>query len=296
MATLLNPMQDFGLANVLQIGSPGGVLVYVDSAAHGGDDANDGLAPGRPKLTIEDALTICNDDDRLVDTIVLQGRPGETTFPIVLDVGGVNIIASPGAGYWPRVWLTSTGGNDMFDMQANYNNIVGVGMRAAAGQAGVAFHTGGVYRCGIFRCTLETGAYGILDDVGLAANHEFSHNFFVSALTVNGILLAGDSGFPRIVGNIFDQIPGYAILSTGGGHAGQVIDNIFGMPDDTDTVDGRAISLTGLERRWIISGNRANFDDTTMTQNPYRDVSASGTPNHWMDNMQGITLVDPATA
>ena len=48
----------FGSAHYVTNNMPGAIF-YVDNAGNGGDDANDGLSPNTPFLTITYALTQC---------------------------------------------------------------------------------------------------------------------------------------------------------------------------------------------------------------------------------------------
>ena len=45
--------------------------------------------------------------------------------------------------------------------------------------------------------------------------------------------------------------------------------------------------------RCLCARNYANFGDTDMAANPFEDGAGAGV-NHWMGNMKGITLIQPA--
>lgn len=286
MTTLINPFQDFGLAGVLQPGANLGKIVYVNL---GGSDANDGLGPSRPKLTIAGALDVCTND--AMDTIVvLDYWQNDSTYPISVDVSRVRIIGSPSGSYrnWPCI--TPTGNTAAMDIAANDVFVQNLYFEGGDDHGCIEFTTAGKCRIGIFDCWFASAKYGIWatgtskPSFGL----EVGRCFFCQNIVTNGILYDSNGPFAKFHHNIFEEIAGIGFYTQNAAAACMLLDNTFSLPSNTQ---GKAITLEGSTDRWIIAGNRANFGATTMGTNPYVDTSSGA--NHWMQNWKGTTETDP---
>ena len=297
--TLINPYQDFGLAGVLTASAPLGALVYVNSAANDGDDANDGLAPGRPKLTIAGAagaLSLCTDDADILDTIVVQGIPAET-YPITIDRARVSVIGAQAPGFYPRLRLDARGDTeDVFVFESDYAFVKGFELRAGVGCAGIVI-ADVVHRCAATEIYFGFGTYGVhITGTPAGGGHQISHSYFQGSLTTAGVHNAGNSYHLKINNNVFKanhSTPAIGVHIEGAPGDGQILDNTFACGQD---VVGLAITMAaGSSTYWIIAGNRANFGVDTMTANPYRDLVGAGATSHnWMQNYWGDTLTDPS--
>lgn len=297
--TAINPYKDFGLANVLVPGSNKGKIVYVDTAANGALDANNGLRVGEAKLTIHGALAICT--DYMWDTIIVLNytSSSEIAWPIAVDVDGVRIIAAPGGGDVPRYTggavIDSVGDTACIHMDANHIRIEGFDFRAGTSHAGIEFDVSGKSRHGIYRCTFTSGLHGVwctttgCPSVGLC----IKDCFFIGALTSDGILYNADGPFARFEDNVFDAIGGIAIHISAAAAAGRILRNIIGLAADS-AAKGIVISDTSTPR-WLIADNQANFGASDMVNNPYLDQSIHF-DNHWMRNYAGSAVIMPATA
>jgi len=273
-----------------------GVTIFVNSAANGGDDGNPGTDPLAPKLTIggsSGAVSLCTDSDDVVDNIIVGGLPADT-FPITIDAARTNVIGYPAPGFYSRIRLDARSAvEDVFVAASNWVLIQGFETRAGAGKAGIQVSTTNVHRCCFRNNYFGFGAYGVLLDGTAGGGHQVVDNYFQGALTDGGIYSV--AGYQlRYELNVFGKMTPRCIYVMGTAGDGMILDNTFALA--ADAADGLAITMgASNNQNWIIAGNRANYGPSTMTQNPYRDVSL-GTGNHWMQNWKGTTETDPAVA
>lgn len=291
--TVLNPYMDIGLSNTLVPGSNMGLIIYVDGA--GGSNSNNGLTPDEPLLTLTAALALCTNDRN--DTIVVLDyyQPTGETWPVDFNKSKVRCVGSPSASFAKWAVVDADGDTACFSVSASDVLLQHFRFLAGGSHGGVEF-SGGVARCGVYDCEfLNPSGYGILmnaGDVGFGV--EIARCVFWNVAT-NSILINGDDGaWMMFRDNIFTPVAGGGIcfLANGGSGSSMVLDNVFAVDSN---VAGRAISLTGTEHAWILDGNRANFGETEMGTNPFRDVSGS-TVNHWINNIWGVTPSMPVTA
>lgn len=294
MSTLINPMRDYGLASVFGVGAPTGALIYVNGAGAGGSDDNDGLAPGRPKLTITNALTLCTDDGDVADTIVCLGSPGDAVFPIEVNKAGTSIIGAPSFSYYPRVAVDArTAVEDVFDIQKSYVSLRNLTFYAGAAKDCVSITAATVFRVSVIGCNFFWGAKGFYMLGTNGDGHYIARNWFCRELTSYGIHLHSTHPFVRIENNVFDEVQDIACYLQGAVVGTQVIDNIFNVPSNTA---GLAITIAiGSSQGNMICGNRANYGPTTMSSSPFRDLSG-GLINNWMANVVGDAYAQPAVA
>ena len=276
-----------GLSNYLIAGSGLGNVFYVDGIA--GNDANSGLSPEHPKLTLAAALTLCVNDHN--DTImVLDYYNMEGGAAVTINKSKVTIIGAEG-GCKDRSWtcLNATADTACLVVAANDVRIHQLYFDAGASHGGIEF-SGGVCRVGIYGCWFGTGAYGIYDATGgVAFSLEVANCFFCQSLTGHSLYINDDPAFFFLHDNYFDQAQGDCINVIQGG-GGRICDNTMACGADAQ---GRGITLGASVTRCLCARNVANFGDTDMAANPYEDGAAAGV-NHWMANYKGITLIQPA--
>ena len=281
-----------GLANALVPGAnDAGLIVYVNMAGGGGDNANSGLDPSVPKLTLEGALAICT-NDALDTIIVLDYYDQDTTWPISVNKSRVRIIGSPSAqNFYQWCVVQPTGDFAAFNIVAGHVHISGFQIHAGATSGGIEFDgAGGAQGIGIRHCLFASGAYGVWGEAASepGAGLVVEDCMFIQALTANGILMGSNGPFYRFERNIFDQIAGIAISVTGAPSAGLIKDNVMSLPSNTQ---GKGITVSSGTRN-IIQGNHANYGTTEMVANPYED--SSGGTNHWLENWKVTAPVAPA--
>lgn len=276
-----------GLAMLQIPGAALGATLYVDGCA--GSDSNNGFSPQAPLLTIAAALALCTNDHN--DTIVvLDYYDLESDLAITINKSKVTLIGSPG-GCKDRSWtcLHATADTACFIIAANDVRIHNFVFEAGATHGGVEF-SGGKCRLGVFDCWFASGAYGIYDATGgVAFSLEVANCFFCQSLTGHSLYINDDPAFFYLHDNHFDQAQGDAINVVQGG-GGRIIGNVIACGADAQ---GRGISLGASVTRCLVANNYANFGDTDMAANPFEDGAGAGV-NHWMGNMKGITLIQPA--
>lgn len=114
-------------------------------------------------------------------------------------------------------------------------------------------------------------------------------------LTRDGVRLDANAtrcmiGVPGLPFNYFHHLPGIAInIATGATQPG-IFGNRIAIPANTA---GAGITLNAAVLDAWVMDNVANFGDTDMGNNPFTDGAAGGA-NDWANNMQGITLAQPA--
>jgi hypothetical protein len=276
-----------GLSNYLIAGAGLGNTYYVDGCA--GSDTNSGLVPEQPLETIAAALALCTNDHN--DTIVvLDYYNMESDLAVTVNKSKVTIVGSEG-GCKDRSWtcLHATADTACLIIAANDVRVHQLYFDAGATHGGIEF-SGGVCRVGIYDCWFGTGAYGVYDATGTVAfSLEVANCFFCQALTGHSIYVNDDPAFIYLHHNMFDQSQGDAInVVQGGGN--RICDNTIACGADAQ---GRGITLGASVTRCLCARNYANFGDTDMATNPFEDGAAAGV-NHWMGNMKGITLIQPA--
>lgn len=278
-----------GLDAVLQPGANRGKVYYVNGTAWGnGSDANTGLRPDVPFMTLTKALSMCTNEQN--DTIVVLDfwQPTGETWPIAINKDMVTIVATPGGSrMMPWACVSPTGDTAAFSITATGVTIRNFYLMAGASHAGIEL-VGGPQRVGIYECFFASGTYGIAAAIHAAGmGLEVAGCDFASALTAGGISLVNPP-WGRIHNNVFHGVTGVAISLAAAGSMEILNNTIFCNAD----VQGRGIILGGGSG-CIIDGNHANFGDTAMAANPYLDSSVAGS-NHWLLNYQAITAVLPA--
>ena len=275
-----------GLGNFMIPGAGLGNVFYNDGV--NGLNANDGLTPQTPKLTLTASLAQCTND--MNDTILVLDywQPAGETWPVSINKSKVNIIAVPSGSFSPWAVVDSAGDFACFSIAADDVIIRGFSFHAGATHGGIEF-AGAKARMGIYDCYFATGALGIWSEAGgIEQGLEVGNCFFQQSLTAQGIYINDDPAFIKLHDCVFDRVQGVAIEVVQGG-APQILNNVIALPSNTA---GMAITLGATVYRAIVNGNSANYGDTDMGNIPYTDGAGAGA-NSWLLNYQGTTAVQP---
>jgi len=297
-----------GLAGVMGPGA--GNVFYVNGGSDGPVvDTNDGLTPATPKQLLQSGIDLCTDGNN--DTVVVLNYGGNAraveTFPVTADkylmhIVGVGTLAQK----WPVVSVSDPGAANTAnpgllvtaDRVEIANLIFGGGTTAGAIHVGAGDGTWGTF---IHDCMFgvgddnAVGQDGIRIIAGAAPYLTVVGCRFGAQLTRDGIrfdanatrCMIGISGQPS---NLFHGIAGIAINLTGAVTEPGIFANRIAVPANTA---GAAITLNAAVLDAWVFDNVANFGDTDMGNNPFADGAAAGA-NNWGNNMQGITLAQPA--
>ena len=266
-----------------------------------GDNANDGLTPDTPFLTLTYALAQCVSAARDYIVVLDYWQPTGETWPISVNKDNVHLIGGDGGGTQMPI-ITPTGDTAGLSIAADRVTIArlclngGVSHGAVENDPGAPTARWGTLIEDCWFAVLGAAQDGIKnvaagDNVYLTVKR----CRFGFAITRDGIRVEHNAtrcqiGTPWGDGNLFDRVQGIAVNIVGNAADIGIYENTIAIPANTA---GAAITLSAGTAGSIIRGNRANFGDTDMGNNPYLDSAGAGS-NHWMDNYQGITLTQPA--
>ena len=281
--------------------APGAGSVFYCYGVDGGigDNANDGLTPETPVLTLTYAISLCTADADDYIIVLNHWQPTGEAWPIVADVGKLHIIGADGAGTKYPI-IAPTGDTAAIQVAADRVEL-----------ARLAFHGGATHGCvesdaagsnwgtKIRDCWFSvTGAsqdgyrnVATCDDVYLS----ITRCRFGFAITRDGVRIEHNATRSSIgsawgPGNLFDRVQGVAVNAVGNTSEVGVYNNLFAIPANTA---GAAVTLSAGSANALVMGNTANFGDTDMGNNPYLDSAGAGAST-WANNYQGITLTQPA--
>jgi len=281
------PVAGFGAGN----------FYYVDG--YNGSDFNSGYTPDNAFLTITKAISMCvafNHDYVIVLRYPSAGATGETR-PINLNVETMHFIGCNANGASPLAWIAPAVDTAGIVISANAVEVAGFDVRGGATHGCIecaATTAGYVWRAHIHHC--EFGWVGAGQDGIRAvlttdcAHWLIEHNRFGKNVTRDGIRIEHNMTRGVIRNNVFRRVPGIGINVANNMDAGAIHDNKFFLPSNTA---GKAITLSAAATEVNVDGNRANFGDTGMANNPYTDGAGAGV-NDWGLNYQAITAVMPA--
>jgi hypothetical protein len=297
-----------GLGSTLEPGA--GLVVYVNGGSDGPTDNNyDGLRPDTPKQTITAALALCtsnNNDYVVVLNYGANGRAAET-WPIDVNKTLVHIIGVGTAGQkWPVVRVNAPAGADIaspaFSVTADRVEIANLEIGGGDSAGGIhPTDAGGVWGLTVHDCFFgvtgdSTGQDGIRVPAASAAPYLTVYGCrFGHYITRDGVRFDANAtrcmiGIPGEKANYFHNIPGVCINLTVGVTEPGIFNNWMCLAANTA---GGAITLAAAAVDAWVMGNVANFGDTDMGNNPFLDSAGAGA-NTWANNMQGITLAQPA--
>jgi len=297
-----------GMAAVMGPGA--GNAYYVNGGSDGPVvDTGSGLTPDDPKQLIQSAIDLCTNNNNDYVIILNYGANGRAveTWPVVVDKTLVHIIGVGTVGQkWPVVRPNDPAGADTaspaFSVTADRVEIAGLEIGGGDTAGGIhPVDAGGVWGLEVHDCFFgvtgdSAGQDGIRVPAASAAPYLTVYaNRFGHYLTRDGVRFDANAtrcmiGVPGQPSNYFHHIPGIAINVVAGVTEPGIHNNVIAVPANTA---GGAITLgAGVVDGWIF-GNVANFGDTDMGNNPFADGAAGGA-NDWGNNLQGITLVQPA--
>jgi hypothetical protein len=297
-----------GLFGVLAPGA--GNVFYVNGGSDGPtDDLFDGLRPETPKQTIQAAIDLCtanNNDYVIILNYGGNGRAAET-WPVVVDNDLMHIIGVGTVGQkWPVVRPNAPAAGDLnspaFSVTADRVEIAG--LEIGGGDAAGGIHpvdAGGVWGLTIHDCFFgvtgdSAGQDGIRVPAGSAAPYLTVYGCrFGTFITRDGVRFDANAtrcmiGVPGMPYNYFHEPPGIAINVAAAVTSPGIHGNRIALAADTA---GDAITLAATVTAAWVMDNVANFGDTDMVNNPYLDGAGAGA-NTWANNMQGISLTQPA--
>jgi len=271
---------------------PGANLVYyVDTAANGALDANDGLTPATAFLTIDYAIGQCTGTNH--DYIFVLGHDnGTETWPIVMDMDLVHLIGTPGVGR-PVAGIRCPDDVDAVDVTADRCEIAGFYIETNSNA-----HTNRLIDCSgggnwfhhNYLAWVWWGYDGIyFDGAGCSNNlvennyfgaHGFGHWHIVMTPVTNRIVVRD---------NVFilnGYQTGNRCIEMDSNNRSVVKDNVFMVPD---LAAGEAIySETNTN---FVTGNQVASGTIAMAFNPFRDLGA----NNWGLNYASGAPVLPVT-
>jgi len=265
-----------------------------------GDDANDGLTPTAPFLTLTEALSHCVAGQNDCIVVLDYWQPTGETWPISVDVNTVHILGALGQGTQMPI-ITPTGDTAGLSIAADRVEIARLCINGGATHGCIENDvTGATARWGLRVRDCWFAVLGSAQDgiKNLAASDNVYLNVqrcrFGFAITRDGIRIEHNAtraqiGDPWGAGNVFDRVQGIGVNCVGNVADVGIFNNTFIIPANTA---GGAVTLSAGSGGCAIFGNVANFGDTTMGNNPFADGAGAGA-NHWGNNMQGITLAMP---
>lgn len=295
-----------GLAAALPVGV--GNIFYVNGGSDGPVvDTNDGLTPATPKQLLQSGIDLCTSGNNDVVIVLNYGGNARAieTWPVEVDVDMVHIIgvANP-SQKWPVVSVLAPAAGDTANpaLLVTGARVEIAGLELGGGDTAGCVHSGsigGVWATWVHDCFFGITGDGVGQD-GVRVPATFDAPYltvtdcqFGPFLTRDGIRTDANAtrscfGLPGH-GNIFKVLPGIAINLAAAVTSPTVIDNVIFVAANTA---GGAITLAATVSGAYIDGNRANFGDTAMGNNPYADGAAGGA-NHWILNYQAATAVLP---
>jgi hypothetical protein len=277
-------------------------IVYVYGIDGGiGDNANSGETPEDPVLTLTYALSLLTGG--INEYIIVQDywQPTGEVWPISVDKALCHIIGASGQGTQFPI-ITPTGDTAGLSIAADRVEIANLCVNGGATHGCIENDPGApTARWGTLIRDCWLAVLGSAQD-GIR-NVAASDNVYLTvkrcrfgfAITRDGIRIEHNAtrcmiGTPWGDGNMFDRVQGIGVNVVGNASEVGIYNNLFVIPANTA---GAAITLSAGTANAAIFGNRANFGDTDMGNNPFTDGAGAGS-NHWGDNYQGITLTQPA--
>jgi len=267
----------------------------------GGLDTNNGIDPGTPFLTIEHALSQC-EDARNDYIFVLDYWQNDTTYPIVVNKSFVHIIGLDFGNGGPQ-WASPVGDFAFFTIGAKgYFEIAGFNFGGGATHGCIegdpalapAEGRGIIHHCRFGWDQAAQDGIRVLGTKDLCIM-DIHDNLFGGLLTQDGIRLDGTSTRSLFHHNIFRDIPGIGIhCQMAGSDIGAIQWNYFKTPKGGAV--GAAITMLLNVGNALITDNRATEDAENPGNSPYKDFSTGAvgtTLNAWAANYSGNVLVYP---
>lgn len=272
---------------------PGAAAIYyVNSAANGAADANDGLTPQLAFLTIDHAIAQCTGATHCY-IFVIEHDDATETYPIEMDVNMVHLIGIQSAAR-PLPRLRAQADLDVIDLTADYCEIAGLAIDngadaytntlidLTAGAAGNHIHHNWL--------SWFFWGYNLISLATNSDNNLIEHNMCGAHGWANiGIQVDGSSGRCIIRDNVFilnGYDTGVRCIQNNSANSTIIQNNDFMVPD---SAAGEAITCNAGTVRTLIVGNTCSNGTVAMAFNPYRDLGAG----HWGLNHAGLTPTYP---
>lgn len=280
----------YGAHHAAILGEVVGSIFYVHGST--GSNANDGLTPLTPFLTITHAVDQCTAwaDDYIFVLNYPEMADGEV-WPIAMDVDKVHLIGTTKQASPSPVIRNNAGVS--IAITAHNIEIAGFGFGAPNGSDACISINGDLWQIHIHHNDFGFTTFGGLDAILVSGAYQtvncwFHHNRFGSGST-DGIHGIAQQGRMMISDNLFRNTSGIGINLAGGGYDCIVLDNRFNV---ADSANGEAITMgvTGSQNSFF-DGNRAMQGTAAMATNPFRDLGS----NHWGLNYAGTAPTYPAT-
>lgn len=263
-----------------------------------GSDSYDGKNPDYPLKTIAAALDKCR--SQRDDSIYVYASPGDTTFPIDIDVEGVHLYGFP-YGFHDSCNINPTADTAGFLVTASKVTIDGFYVGGGDTHGCIEWDNEAKWLLRITNCNF--GCFrGTSPVAPLYGFHTLDSQdcpylviadcYFGYAITSDGINIGnatrGFLGLPGH-GNVFTLTQGgKGINVTGGGAVlSGIYDNKFSLHANTQ---GLAITLAGGNADCFIDGNSASYGYATQSAIPYQH----GDGGNWGHNFHQEHIVLPA--
>ena len=289
---------------------PGAGNVYWVNGGSDGPvvDTNDGLTALTPKRLLQSGIDLCvsgNNDYVIVLNYGGNARAVEA-WPVEVDVDQCHIIGVGTIGQkWPVVSVLAPAAGDTANpaLLVSGQRVEIANLELGGGDTAgcVSCDGAGTWGLEIHDCFFGVTGDGVgQDGIRIIAANPAPYltlwgNRFGLHLTRDGVRFDANAtrcmiGVPGQPANYFHHLPGIAINLASAVTQPGIHGNRIAIPANTA---GAGITLAaGVLDGWIMD-NVANFGDTDMGNNPFTDGAAGGA-NDWANNMQGITLTQPA--
>jgi len=290
----------FGGAHYLKHPSANAVY-YVQDAARGGDDANNGISPDTPVLTITQALVLAAAlpaaIQRQVYIFVARTTVGSETWPITISQAYLHLIGTPDQAS-PTPAIRPDAGHHGLVLGAGGIEVTGFLFQGLAGENDACIYSAAAQQWmnhihhNFF--AWDSVAYDCIRLDNQQQQISIHHNYFgAHGFTNYAIEASTPAGRTLIENNVFlvkgreeNGLGGIIMHPVSGG--GVIRNNVFSVPDTANT--GMAINLTGGQDQ-LVTGNyaMAGVDQMVAGAEPYRDLGAS----HWGLNYWSILPLMP---
>lgn len=276
-----------------------GRVFYVDNGLTGYSDNHEGTDPDFPLETLQAGIDKCTDNQG--DYVMVLDCYNADTYPIEVNSATSHIIGMslPTNLNWTSL---DGGGEDVFEVSSNYNEIAGFSM-ISAGDIGVDLQSCSFFwiHHNNFAVGALSLAYGIRATTGTPSEGLIEDNAFgklLTCITTNGI--DGALTSVDIRRNTFRQIAGVCI-NLDIANIGCIYENYFANVIADTPSDGWAILLGTGCTNGLIMNNYASTSGNKTGNNPYSDTSTNNIAtlkNAWSYNHAGTDdhPIDPDTA
>lgn len=286
-----------------------GNVFYVNGGSDGPVvDTNDGLTPATPKRLLQSGIDLCTSSNN--DYVIVLNYGGNAraveVWPVEVNKDMCHIIGVGTVGQkWPVVSVLAPAAGDTANpaLLVSGQRVEIANLELGGGDTAgcISMDGAGPWGLEIHDCFFGvTGACVGQDGMRIIAANPAPYltlwgNRFGLHLTRDGVHFDANAtrcmiGVPGKPSNYFHHLPGIAINVAFAVTEPGIFCNRIAIPGNTA---GAGITLAaGVLDAWVMD-NVANFGDTDMGNNPFVDGAAGGA-NDWANNMQGITLTQPA--